>query len=99
MPVRAVGKRNGRFFLNSEEDYRDRNCLTVVIDAATMRQLIGSESEELARRHFIDKQIVVWGTARERRIDFLAPGGQPTGSYYFQVHVQLQEPHHLIAGL
>lgn len=31
LTVKAVGFENGRFFLNSELDYRDRNCLTLVI--------------------------------------------------------------------
>lgn len=88
MTVKNVGFRDDRFYLNSEQDYRDRNCLTVVIPQEVMRQIARTTDPDAIRNRFQAKQIVVKGIARQVRIDFTA-GGKPTGKYYFQVHIQI----------
>lgn len=86
MPVRAVGFEKGRFFLNSEADYRDRNCLTVVISAETMKQIAGTDDLEKVRQHFVGKRVITRGVAKQVRIEFTSDG-QPSGKYYYQVHL------------
>jgi len=88
MPVRAVGFEKGRFYLNSETDYRDRNCLTVVISVETMKQIVGTDDLEKVRKHFIGKRVVTRGVARQVRIDF-TNDDQPSGKYYYQVHLAI----------
>lgn len=86
MSVKAIGFEKDRFFLNSEQDYRDRNCLTVVIPKAVMEVFAGSTDLDAVRKHFLGKRIITRGIARQVQIDFTADG-KPTGKYYYQVHL------------
>ena len=88
MTVKAVGFERGRFYLNSELDYRDRNCLTIVVPAATMTKLAGSADLEAVKQQFVGSKIAVRGVARQVRIEFMADN-QPTGKYYYQIHLLL----------
>lgn len=90
MTVKAVGFERGRFYLNSELDYRDRNCLTVVVPAATMMKLAGSAELEAVKQQFVGNKIAVRGVARQVRVDFIADD-QPTGKYYYQIHLLLTD--------
>ncbi len=86
MTVKAIGFERGRFYLNSELDYRDRNCLTVVIPATTMSKLVGTTDLEAVKKFYVGSKIAARGVARQVRIDFTADG-QPTGKYYYQIHL------------
>lgn len=88
MTVRAVGRDNGRLFLNSESDYRDRNCLTVAIADVMVGHLFQTTDLATIQRRLIGKRIVVSGIARQVRVD-LTQDGQATGKYYYQVHVKV----------
>ncbi len=90
MTVKAIGFERGRFYLNSELDYRDRNCLTVVVPQAVMMKLAGSADLDAIKQQFIGNKIAVRGVARQVRIDFLGDG-QPTGKYYYQIHLLLTD--------
>lgn len=92
MPVRNVGKERGMYFLNSERDYRDRNCLTIAVPAAIAEKLAGSQDRDQVERFFTGRQIVVRGIARQVRIDFLDPARRPTGKFYYQVQIRVQQP-------
>ncbi|MCJ1959510.1 hypothetical protein [Novosphingobium mangrovi (ex Hu et al. 2023)] len=94
MPVRAVGAQSGHIYLNSERDYRDRNCLTVSIPMRTARRMFGSDDPDEIAKHLKGQRIFVKGIARQVRINFTA-NGQPTEKYYFQIHVLADQPEQL----
>lgn len=93
--IKGVGSQNGRFFLNSEVDYRDRNCLTLVLTPAVAKMLAGSADVTALEKRFKGKRIAVEGLARRVRIDF-TENGKPTGKYYYQVHVTVMNPRQII---
>lgn len=95
MTVKAVGFQQGRFFLNSELDYRDRNCLTVVVPAAVMAKLAGTNDLEAVKKHYVGTRIGVRGVAQQVRVDFFV-AGKVTGKYYYQIHLQVFTPRNLI---
>ena len=86
LTVRAVGSDRGRIFLNSETDYRDRNCLTVAIPNALAQSLFNSTDPKVLEQRLVGKSMVVGGIARRVRIDII-DDGKPTGKYYYQVHL------------
>lgn len=88
--VKAADESRGRFFLNSETDYRDRNCLTLVLSPAAAGKLAGQANLQDVRTRFLGKWVVVEGIARRVRIDF-TENGKPTGKYYYQVHVFVRD--------
>jgi hypothetical protein len=91
LTVRAIGSQNGTLFLNSEPDYRDRNCLTVALPERLLVRLFQTSDRAAIERRLLGKRIVVSGIARQVRID-LTEGGRPTGKYYYQVHIRVNEP-------
>lgn len=95
MTVKAIGFERGRFYLNSELDYRDRNCLTVVVPAATMAKLAGTTDLEAVKKSYIGNKIAIRGVARQVRIDFVADN-QPTGKYYYQIHLFVADERNLV---
>lgn len=90
MVVRASGRQDGILYLNSKRDYRDPRNLSIDINAATERSLAerlgGAVQPTLA-----GKTIVVRGTARKTRIDFINDDGRPSGKYYYQTHLVLKD--------
>jgi hypothetical protein len=86
LTIASVGERQGRYYLNSEEDYRERNCLSVVLAPEIAQALVGKPDLETLAVRMKGKRIAVQGVARRVRID-LTDRGQATGSYYYQVHV------------
>ena len=91
MVVQAVGETKDTIFLNSEEDYRDRNCLTIAVRKSVMDQILKSGGYASAEEAFRGKQIVVTGTARKLRVDFIGNDQKPTGKYYYQIHVRVRD--------
>jgi hypothetical protein len=89
--IKAVGEKDGRFYLNSEADYRDRNCLTVSLPPAVAQALIGQADLSSVRERFVGKWIYVDGVAKRVTI-LIAADGKPTGMYYYQVHVTVNDP-------
>lgn len=84
MTVKAIGSTR-RLHLNSEKDYRDPRNLSISVEPAAAAQL----AERLGpspRRALLGHRILVTGTARRTRIDFIA-NGRPSGKYYYQTHV------------
>ncbi|MEI4505822.1 hypothetical protein WBQ88_06245 [Sphingopyxis sp. CCNWLW253] len=88
MEVKAVGEQKGIYYLNSETDYRDRNCLTIAIPAKLMTELAGGEGIEAAERRFKGRMTLVRGVAQRVKIVFFDDGGRPTDKYYFQVQIR-----------
>jgi hypothetical protein len=95
MPIAAVGEQDGRFYLNSEEDYRERNCLTLVLSPYVVRALIGSTDLAMLSQKMVGKRVAVQGIARRVRID-LSEDRRPTGKYYYQVHVVVNDPRQIV---
>lgn len=86
--VKATG-RTDKVHLNSEADYRDpRNLSIAVMPAAAgaLEKTLGGPPEDLLR----GKRILVTGTARTVRIDFITDAG-PSGKYYYQTHVRVDD--------
>jgi hypothetical protein len=86
MTVKAVGTDNGRIFLNSETDYRDRNCLSIALTPSAALMNLGASEVTALRQKLVGRRIVVRGVAQRVRIEFLADG-KPSGKYYYQVQV------------
>lgn len=87
--VRTAAVLNGRLYLNSELDYRDRNNLSIVLPLAEVAQWAPSLSEDEIKKRFTGKRIFAQGAAQRVRIDFLDESGKPSGKYYYQVHMYL----------
>jgi hypothetical protein len=88
--VRGAGTQGGRFYLNSEADYRDQRNLTIDIDPQAARALEVRYGDN-PLRFFAGKPIVVRGSARRVKIYFLSDG-RPTDKYYYQTHVGVTYP-------
>ncbi len=84
--VKSIGEQNGRIFLNSEADYRDRNCLTIAMPLAVARMASGAQDLAGMQKAIQGKHVTVRGIARRVRIDF-TDNDKPTGKYYFQVQI------------
>ncbi|MBN8842686.1 MAG: hypothetical protein J0H88_05485 [Sphingomonadales bacterium] len=89
MEVKAVGEQKGIYYLNSEADYRDRNCLTIAMPAAVMAQLAGGGGLARAEKRFKGRTIIVRGVAQRVKIGFFGPDGTPTDKYYYQVQIRI----------
>lgn len=96
LTVKGVGESRGRFFLNSETDYRDRNCLTIVLSPEAAKSLAGSANLAALDGHFKGKRIAVQGVASRVRIDFIDDNGKPSGKYYYQVHVVVMDARQIV---
>lgn len=93
--VAAVGQTGDKIYLNSEEDYRDQRCLTLVVlgDAQdALRQQYGDD----LKAALDGKTIRVFGAAQRVRIE-LTKDGEPTGKYYYQTHVVVGSPKQLLS--
>lgn len=89
MEVKAVGEQKGIYYLNSETDYRDRNCLTIAMPAKVMAALAGGEGLAAAEKRFKGRTIMVRGVAQRVKIGFFDESGKPTDKYYYQVQVRM----------
>jgi hypothetical protein len=90
MEVKAVDEQNGFYYLNSEADYRDRNCLTIAMPATVMKRLTyGEEGLAAVEKRFKGRTITVRGVAERVKIGFFEAGGKPTDKYYYQVQIRI----------
>ncbi|MEZ5816386.1 MAG: toll/interleukin-1 receptor domain-containing protein [Hyphomicrobiaceae bacterium] len=90
MVVRSTGEEPDTLWLCSEADYRDPRCLSVAIRGAARQALVAKHGRGFGDA-YQGRTIVVDGVARKQRIDFIS-GGKPTGHYYFQTHVDVDDP-------
>jgi hypothetical protein len=89
LEVRAVGRKDGNIYLDSESDYRDQRNLTVAIfpDAAQeLRQKFGEDADAV----FKGRRVRVRGEAMRVKIGFFVDGIL-TDKYYFQTHVDVHD--------
>ena len=90
MVVRGTGHQDGRFFLNSETDYRDQRNLTIAMSdemGAAIERKIGADSDDA----LIGRKIFVRGVAHRVKISFTVDG-RATDKYYYQTHVLVTTP-------
>lgn len=90
--VQAVGEQDGRIYLNSEKDYRDRNNLTIVVPRKFGEKLAGASDLNGMQKALIGHRIVARGLARRVQINFIGDDGQRTDKYYYQIHVPVSDP-------
>jgi len=86
MTVRATGHAQGKFFLNSQSDYRDPRNLSVAMTEQTaveLRQRVGAASDSF----FVGRKIFVNGTAKQVKVYFTDSDGHVSDKYYYQTHV------------
>lgn len=95
MEVKAVGEQKGIYYLNSEVDYRDRNCLTIAMPAAVMTELVGQDGLSSADERLKGRTILVRGVAQRVKIAFFGEDGKPTDKYYYQVQVRIGQAEQL----
>ncbi|HET6538552.1 MAG TPA: hypothetical protein VFG34_10645 [Sphingopyxis sp.] len=98
MRVRQLGFEDGIFYLNSELDYRDRNNLTVTVREEDMRTLFSDTVLHAIRHKLIGKMIYARGVARRVRIDFMTDAQKPSGKYYYQVQMRLNDASDLMTN-
>lgn len=79
------GKSKGFIFLNSEEDYRDRRCLTIRIPPATVRDSLAKGIDPI--KFYQSKLIRIDGIAEQNKIFFFSDSGIQSDNYYYQTHV------------
>lgn len=90
MTVQAIGGENGRVFLNSERNYRNQNCLTVVLAPGVAEQLALQQGVEVAG--LLHRRLSVRGQAQRVRIQFRDGQGQVSSKYYYQTHLKVDDP-------
>ena len=93
--IRSVGEVQGRYYLNSETDYRERNCLSIVLTPNVAQALAGTMDLNALAVAMKGRRIAVQGVARRVRIDF-TEDGKATGKYYYQVHVVVTDPRQIV---
>jgi len=87
--VRATGHKDGLVYLNSELDYRDQRCLTIVLTpdvARALRSRLGADPSSALK----DKNVLVTGEATRVTV-WLTRGKRRTDKYYYQTHVTVTE--------
>ncbi|QSX32329.1 hypothetical protein JYB87_11150 [Shewanella avicenniae] len=93
--VKAVGHDAHRFYLNTETDYRDQRCISIVMSVPVLKQL-GINDSPSVERYFLNKRIKVSGIAKRTQIDFTRDG-RPTGKYYYQTHIVIERAEQISA--
>lgn len=87
--VKNVDAEDDRLYLNSERDYRHQLALNVVMDAAQREALQAQLGMPLER--LVNRRVLVQGTAQRTTIAFFSDG-KPSGKYYFQTQVRVNDP-------
>lgn len=94
MRVRNAGWDRGRLFLNSELDYRDQRSLNIALSQRAVMEFAERFSENPADV-FLGRTIQVRGRAVRTRISFWSQG-RLTDLYYYQTHVEVNDPDQIV---
>ena len=89
--IKASGKQGGAVYLNTEQDYRDPRNVSVAIHPSLV-QYLAHELGQSPEQFFVDKMIRVRGEAKTVQIFFTSFGGALSDKYYFQTHVNVNQP-------
>lgn len=87
------GRTKDFVFLNSEEDYRDRRCLTIRIPPAAVRDFLGKGIDPI--KFYRNKLIRIEGIAEQNKIFFISDSGIQSDKYYYQTHVVVLSPNQI----
>lgn len=93
---RGRGKEAGRIYLNSKADYRDPASVTVHFTAdaaAAWREKHGTDADD----SLAGKRILIYGFARQQRVDFTMDG-MATGKHYYQTHIVVTDPDQVVVA-
>lgn len=85
--IKAVGKRRGTVFLNTELDYRDRRAVSIVLSPKVVSELT-KQYASTPETYFTNKHITVKGEAKREQIYFYSKG-RITPKYYYQTHIDV----------
>ncbi len=88
LTVRASGRQEV-LYLNSERDYRDPRNLSIAI-APRVEKRLAELLHGPVPQMLNGRRILVRGTARKTRIDFIS-NGRRSGKYYYQTHLRLND--------
>lgn len=88
--VRAVGVHRGRFYINSERDYRDQRNISLSFGSGEAKRLVRLMAGRSVEDALVGRQLVVYGRPERVRILFLDRRG-PTGLYYYQTHIAVTD--------
>ncbi|MCF2859512.1 hypothetical protein L1286_18665 [Pseudoalteromonas sp. SMS1] len=83
--VKASGKLNGKVYLNTEDDYRDSQSISIALSPEFVKAFIRDKGLS-PKVYFLSKKIEVTGEVQRIKVN-LYSGGQKTGKYYYQTHV------------
>ncbi len=89
IPIKASGTIRGTVFLNSDEDYRHPENITLALSPAIIDALsttYGSSPDKF----FINKTVEVKGNVKRIKTYFYK-NGKRTKKYYFQTHIKVTE--------
>lgn len=89
LDIKATGKRRRTLYLNTEQDYRDRRNVNVVLGPAVLDGLDALGNEDVAA-YFLHSRIRVKGTAKRVKT-WLYAEGKRTKSYYYQTSVYVDD--------
>jgi len=89
LTIKATGRRDGYIYLNTQDDYRDRRNVTVVLlphFQQAFKEKYGVDSDE----KLINQTILVKGLARRMKISLMRDGKR-SEKYYFQTHIPVKK--------
>lgn len=92
--IKAANIRNNILYINSEEDYRDRRCLTVRLRPELVSEFISFYGENVSET-LVGKSLLVKGTAKRQVIKAIGPDHKPMFPYY-QTHIAVDDLSKLI---
>lgn len=92
--IKAANIHNNYLYINSEEDYRDRRCLTVRIKPELVSEFTNRYGENVSEA-LVGRSLMVKGTARRQVIRAIGPDHKPTFPYY-QTHIVVEDLTQLI---
>ena len=88
--IKAAGQQRNRVFLNTQLDYRDRRNITLALSKKVSKYIKKAHSQS-PLDFFINKQVLVKGIANRVKIWFFSKGIR-TEKYYYQIHININDP-------
>ena len=85
--IKQHGKQGNTLYLNTQNDYRDRRNVSVVIPKHVQEQFIELHGEPIEQT-VLNKSIMVYGKAHREKIWFFNQGKR-SEKYYFQTHISI----------
>lgn len=90
LTVRRSEQVGPNYFLGSEADYRDPRNLGIRLTRSAQASLRKSLGGDLGAA-LEGKRLLVLGSAKRVRVDFVDGRGRPSGKYYYQTQVAVMD--------